>query len=1230
MFALTLRHDVSPLAEPPTTKFLRIDAGMHTAPIISVATDAKNRILATGSLDKTVRLWSLETGELLSTLRPPINTGEEGKITAVALAPDASFIAYGGATGESFDSSFCVYLFDRVQNRMARRFTGLRGPTRRLAFSPDGQLLARVGGDGVRVFRISDGQTVWSDENFAAPLYGVAWDNTSRLVVSSESGALRLYNRAGEVLAQSQVEGRPQSVAFSPDTSKIAVGFKDGARVEVRDGLDLSQLFTPTNTENRGNFSCVAWSRDGKTLFAAGTFAGERGSAIRAWPESGRGAARSFAAAGDSIQDLCALDDGNLAWGASDPAWGVSSPSGEKKWFVGRPGADFRAGADGIRMAQGGDDLAFSYDATVDRAARFALSSRALRELEGKYSPPETLLTALRADLSAPEKSAPGLNVSDWEDQFTPQLNGAPLRLENGERARSVATARDGQSFLLGTEWNLRLYTRSGEEKWRVAAPSPTWAVHLAPQSGLALAAFGDGTIRWFRLRDGRELLAFFPHSDGKRWILWTPTGYYDCAPGSEELIGWQVNRKRDENADFFAASRFRDLFYRPDVIDLILPKFDEDEALLAANVARSVALAETGADAGERIARALREQEKTLRAEMKEEASKRDAEIRKAREEFERKQKVLQDQIAQKEREAGKTVDQKTVAERVRLAVATREKEIQDAKIAEDQQIQARFRAELAQQQAELEKKIRAEAAANLAAALEARGEGFNQSQVDALVQNALAKREKELRETQTKELERLNLEFDQKQKALEKKLREEAESEAKKRGKQVDTAQVDAQIKAALEQKERDFEKKAAEDAKKREADFLRAKEKLAADLEAKYQKEREAEEQRRASELPPIIELVGREKNSAFIDPDQTLTVNVRSYSTAPNAATTPKLLVYVDGDPVSLDTRNLVLKPAKSTGEAPRDIKLQLPQRDCVVTIIAREGARSSEPTVLKLKWEGKAPELVVRPKLYVLAVGVSRYKDEELNLRFAEADATAFVAEMQKQKGRLYEDVTTQVLVNQNATRAGIIKGLTTLRAQTTTKDVAMILLSGHGVNTNDGDFYFAPHETDTSDIESTGLPFYEIKKAAEKIVGKRVFFIDTCHAGNVMGGAATKSVNSDINPAANELLKAENGAIVFTASTGRQLSLEDPKWGHGAFTKALLEGLQGAATNSRIAEGFKTIDLKRANDTWGEQITAKSLDYFISQRVKELTQGRQSPTTNFSPSVQDFPLALKP
>lgn len=99
------------------------------------------------------------------------------------------------------------------------------------------------------------------------------------------------------------------------------------------------------------------------------------------------------------------------------------------------------------------------------------------------------------------------------------------------------------------------------------------WAINHTRDGELAVTASGDGVIRWYDKNEdkggnpSRELLAFFPHADQKRWVLWTPEGYFTCSEGAENLIGWHVNRQRDCEAEFYPADQLYSQFYRPDIV---------------------------------------------------------------------------------------------------------------------------------------------------------------------------------------------------------------------------------------------------------------------------------------------------------------------------------------------------------------------------------------------------------------------------------------------------------------------------------------------------------------------------------------------------------------------------------------------------------------------------------------------------------------------------------------
>jgi len=241
---------------------------------------------------------------------------------------------------------------------------------------------------------------------------------------------------------------------------------------------------------------------------------------------------------------------------------------------------------------------------------------------------------------------------------------------------------------------------------------------------------------------------------------------------------------------------------------------------------------------------------------------------------------------------------------------------------------------------------------------------------------------------------------------------------------------------------------------------------------------------------------------------------------------------------------------------------------------------------------------------------VLAIGISNYQKPEYRLRFAAKDAQDFSAAMQRQKGRLYRDVEIRLLTDQRATRDDVADGLDWLQKQVTQKDVGMVFLAGHGVNDPNGLYYFLPQNADTDKLKRTGIPFSDIKNTLSTLAGKALFFVDTCHSGNIIGGRRA-AVAANITGALNELSSAENGVVVFSSSTGRQYSLEDPQWGNGAFTKALVEALSGGADYNKNG-----------------RITYKMLDFYISERVKQLTSGQQTPVTLTPHGVPDFPVIL--
>ena len=83
-------------ADPSTAPVLQLDPGTHWAPARRVALSADQRLVATASDDKTVRIWQRDGGRLLQVLRPPIGSGAAGRASWSMFLPDSRLEGPGG------------------------------------------------------------------------------------------------------------------------------------------------------------------------------------------------------------------------------------------------------------------------------------------------------------------------------------------------------------------------------------------------------------------------------------------------------------------------------------------------------------------------------------------------------------------------------------------------------------------------------------------------------------------------------------------------------------------------------------------------------------------------------------------------------------------------------------------------------------------------------------------------------------------------------------------------------------------------------------------------------------------------------------------------------------------------------------------------------------------------------------------------------------------------------
>lgn len=249
-------------------------------------------------------------------------------------------------------------------------------------------------------------------------------------------------------------------------------------------------------------------------------------------------------------------------------------------------------------------------------------------------------------------------------------------------------------------------------------------------------------------------------------------------------------------------------------------------------------------------------------------------------------------------------------------------------------------------------------------------------------------------------------------------------------------------------------------------------------------------------------------------------------------------------------------------------------------------------------------------------VFVLAVGINAYKEQQLALHSAKNDAEA-IADFLKKKGEsIFASQTVTTLFDQDATKDKIIQAMQAIKDSARPEDVVMVFLSGHGdIDPNDGQYHFIPQDFSTQGQIETMYKTYGLSAA---IIGdfikaikarKILVMLDTCHSGKALVGFRGME---DVK--AMKMLAKSYGIHVLAASKDEQLAGESKTIGHGIFTQAIMEGMEGKA------------------DTDGDGIvTVRELLPYVERRVEELSEStlgmKQYPVIDSR--GMDFPLVVR-
>lgn len=262
----------------------------------------------------------------------------------------------------------------------------------------------------------------------------------------------------------------------------------------------------------------------------------------------------------------------------------------------------------------------------------------------------------------------------------------------------------------------------------------------------------------------------------------------------------------------------------------------------------------------------------------------------------------------------------------------------------------------------------------------------------------------------------------------------------------------------------------------------------------------------------------------------------------------------------------------------------------------------------------IRLERGAHQQPVPGRLFLFAVGVSHYQDPELELEFPVDDAHAVSQALSLRSTGLYQMQPAVILADADVTRENWQEVFATFVAELRAadlgpNDLVVVFLAGHGFyDESTQRFYLVACDVTRSDLAAGRLekciPWSDLHALAD-LTCRKLAMVDACESGMILPGIRTLQ---------------EDMVLTLTAAADNKPSLEHESWGHGAFTKALLEA---------IAQGHA--------DTSADRLVslAETVTY-VQSRVPELTLQRSSiaQRPQFAPEalleVTSLPLAIVP
>ena len=209
------------------------------------------------------------------------------------------------------------------------------------------------------------------------------------------------------------------------------------------------------------------------------------------------------------------------------------------------------------------------------------------------------------------------------------------------------------------------------------------------------------------------------------------------------------------------------------------------------------------------------------------------------------------------------------------------------------------------------------------------------------------------------------------------------------------------------------------------------------------------------------------------------------------------------------------------------------------------------------------------------KIWAVVVGVARYAHMP-TLKFTDDDAYQIYAFLKSPAGGALKDEQIRVLIDEEASRKGILKAMRETFLKADENDVVVMYFSGHGLPGAflPSDFDGFNNRLKHDDIQQ----IFRESKAKHKLC-----LADACHSGTML--AARTPLDGMLRDYYKAFEQSDGGTALILSSKGDEYSLEDHGLRQGIFSHFLIRGLRGEADKDHnrivtVQELFNFVDVK--------------------------------------------------